>query len=808
MSRPLKLSIMLALALGTTGVLAQSLGQIQVKSNLDQPLLAEVPLLSQTAGDTRNVQVSLASAEAYGRAGVDRAGVPAGLQFAVVNNAQGQAVIRITSTAPVSEPYIDLLLDVKGGSGSVVREVTLLLDPANAPAPAVAAPRSPAAAPASATPAPRATAAAAVAPATPAPRAERTERPEPARHAASSAGSAPAGSFPAVQKGQTLSVFAKQLAGHGGDMNQALVALQKANPDAFYRDNMNALKAGAVLRVPAPADVSGLSAAEASSQVRRQAEDWRGGAARAPSAVADAAAGNAPTGKATGKTAEDRLALVPAKGGDSSATRAGVADGKSQAALASLRQELARSQESLTALQQQGDELKSRVNDLEGINEKNQRLLSLKDNEIAELQHKLADARKAANLPPVAPVAAASVARAAPAPAPAASVAKAATAATPPVAAASAPVPAGSAVLTTTPLAEAKPAAPVAAAPKPAPRIAPPAPVPQDDAWYMQPIVWGGAAVVVIALALLAASRRRRKPAAAVVAAPSLADRFGDDPMFAEEHAVTHAADEDDVDQRELLDELSEHPDDVGLHLELVSLYYDRRDVDHFEAAAEAMYAHVTDADQAEWQEVVHMGEDLTPQHPLFAHGPALPPLPPQTDDEHAALEAFDISRYAGTSAVDDELPPVPVAPVKHSEYHFNFDLSPRQSAVTDRAADAARQSAEPFDEAPAFETQHAHVVPVDHAVQPPELPAYDAAEEESSTWKFDEPAHADTPATGYDSGVDEFSDDPVDTKLDLARAYLDMGDHDGARAMLEEVAHEGTQMQQDVARRMLSDLT
>ena len=53
-----------------------------------------------------------------------------------------------------------------------------------------------------------------------------------------------------------------------------------------------------------------------------------------------------------------------------------------------------------------------------------------------------------------------------------------------------------------------------------------------------------------------------------------------------------------------------------------------------------------------------------------------------------------------------------------------------------------------------------------------------------------------------------EFSDDPVDTKLDLARAYLDMGDADGARAMLGEVLKEGSQMQRDTARRLLDGLS
>jgi len=52
-----------------------------------------------------------------------------------------------------------------------------------------------------------------------------------------------------------------------------------------------------------------------------------------------------------------------------------------------------------------------------------------------------------------------------------------------------------------------------------------------------------------------------------------------------------------------------------------------------------------------------------------------------------------------------------------------------------------------------------------------------------------------------------EFADDPVDTKLDLARAYLDMGDPVGARAMLDEVLEEGSQTQKDEAKRLLADV-
>lgn len=804
MSRPLKLSVALALALASQYAAAQSLGAVQVKSNLDQPLLAEIPLVSQSPGDTKNVQVGLASVEAYARAGIDRGGIPQGVQFAVVTNAKGQPVIRVTTAQPISVPYIDLLLDVRGSGGtSVVREVTLLLDPASAQAPA-AAPAPPVVqqpAPA-APPVARQAAPAPSQPPTPSPAKPSTvASAPPARAPRAPRATAEGGStLGTVQKGQTLSTYAKQLSGNGVDMNQALLALKQANPDAFYRDNINALKAGVVLRAPSSQDLSATATAEASSQVRRQNDDWRGMTARKPTSVADAAAGNAPS-KASPASAEDRLALVPAKG-----NQAG--NGKVAAAMTSLQQDLARSQETLTALRQQGEELKSRVDDLENINQKNQRLLTLKDAQIADLQKKLADARKAANLPPAAasappPVAAVATPEpaasapkpASPAPAPAASVAKAGTAA----------APAGQ-VLTTTPLVEHAAPAPTAVSQpkKPAPAAGRP-PVTEEEPWFMQPWVWAVAGGAVLVLLLLAMMGRRRKAAAAASAAtaPSLADRFGDAPLFDDS-----GIDEEDIDQRELLDELSEHPDDVPLHLELVTLYYERRDVERFEAAAEAMYAHVVDVEQDEWQEVVRMGEDLAPQHPLFSHGASaeVQPNHGHVAEDDAALEAFDISRYADAEPLSDHdtPPPVPHSPQKVSEYHFNFDLSPPRAAGHATASvhghddlDLGPHVDEPL---PAYDdVQPAHSEPTD-------LHVADAEEEAAnSTWKFDEPAIA--PADVYDVGAENFSDDPVDTKLDLARAYLDMGDADGARAMLDEVVAEGTQMQQDVARKMLADL-
>jgi pilus assembly protein FimV len=322
-------------------------------------------------------------------------------------------------------------------------------------------------------------------------------------------------------------------------------------------------------------------------------------------------------------------------------------------------------------------------------------------------------------------------------------------------------------------------AAPAVAKPAPAkPVVTPavkPAPVAEEDPWYMQTWAWGAGAVAVVGLLLLAMRGRSRKPAAVAGAtgASSLADHFGTVPPSGHDGV--------DLDQDELLDQLAEHPDDVGLHLELVSLYYVRRDVEHFEAAVEAMHAHIADSHQPEWQDVVHMGEDLVPGHPLFA-GAA--PMPPRGADEHDALHHFDLDSYASERKAD-ELPPVPQHAANHkvSEYHFDFDLTPRPQHGTAKA--------------PAHESE---------AVMAGKDVEEELETHHASTWQFTEPAE-DMLAEESHHEMGHLSDDPIDTKLDLARAYLDMGDPDGARAMLDEVMHEGTQMQKDVAKRLLDSL-
>ncbi|HEY1588962.1 MAG TPA: FimV/HubP family polar landmark protein [Rhodanobacter sp.] len=798
MNRSLKLSMLMALALGSSQVLALDLGQIQVKSALGQPLLAEIPLHPANPAELQNLTIQLASSEEFARAGITGGRTTIPLHFSVANAGSDHPVIRITSSVAVDDPYLDLLIEVNShAAGKSVREFAILLDPpgtSSAASTAAAqtrverrsepvAPRRPAAATPAAAPKPA-----------------RAASPAPAAATATVAN----GQYGPVEHGQTLSSIARSTAPSGVDVQQMMLALKQANPDAFYHDNINALKSGAVLRVPTSAEAQAMTIAAAVAEVRRQNSDWRAGTPGKPAVVADAAtraaASSAPGNASAG--GGDRLALVPAKDLKEGAAQAGGHAGdKADKSAASLRQDLLRTQESLASLQQQGADLKTRLKDLTDINTKNEHLLSLKDSEIAELQNKLAAARKAAGMPAPAPASAATT----PKPAASTSVAAASSQAKPEAApagtvanAGAAPVAAGSTTMTAAPAVAASSApahtstavavAPVAA--KPAVKHVAPAPRPApmiEQPWYMQTWAWAAGAGAIVVLLLLALLGRRRKPAAALAgkSAASLADRFG---TASAGHGFTGG---DDVDQEELLDQLAEHPDDIGLHLELVTLYYSRRDVEHFEAAAEAMHAHITDPQQDEWQDVVHMGEDLVPGHPLFDHHPELP-----GHEETEARRAFDIDDYAaGGDAVGEASsmpPPLPSqGPKKVSEYSFNFDLThPVAINAASHQPDAA---------------DHADVaVPPAKDTHVPEL--HEAPAAEATSWHFDDAAnthHMDS----HDGDLGEFNDDPVDTKLDLARAYLDMGDADGARAMLSEVMKEGSQMQKDVAKRLLDNL-
>ena len=395
-------------------VAALGLGQIQVKSRLDQPLLAEIPIISNDPAELEQLQARLASPETFRRVGLEPpTGIAADLQFSVALDAQGNPVIRVTSAQPVNQPLLSFLVEVDWGQGRLVREYSALLDtpntvsaPAQPPiqAPVAAPPNvieQPVAAPVAVEPEP---ASQPQPPIESAPAQEPQPQPTPVV-AAPPQPAAPAMPAPAqvdpdqlrVQSGDTLSELAAGLAaGRDYTLDQTMLALLRANPEAFIDDNINLLKSGAVLRIPDAGEVASFSRAEAAAVVRDHVERWQ--ASRAPAPQPAAVAGDAnPTDASAAdaggaRVAGARLEIAPPAGdGNSPGTRSGTSAGGEGDML---RQEM-QAKEDLAARTAEVEDLKARVAELEKLQQQQQQLISLKDSELAAAQQRLAGTREA-----------------------------------------------------------------------------------------------------------------------------------------------------------------------------------------------------------------------------------------------------------------------------------------------------------------------------------------------------------------------------------------------------------------------------
>lgn len=453
--RKLVLAIAAASAL-TSGVAnALGLGEVTLRSSLNQPLVAEIELLEVRDLASAEVKPNLASAEDFSKAGVDRQYFLQDLTFTPVLKPNGRSVIRVTSTKPVREPYLNFLVEVLWPNGRLLREYTLLLDPPlySPQAAAAAAPRAAVTAPAPAprpavTPPPAPVRSAPPAPVAAAP-APRPSAPPPA-----SAPKAPSDQYRTTSRDTLWEIAERSRA--SGSVHQAMLAIQDLNPDAFVDGNINRLKSGQVLRLPDEKQIASRSQAEAIAQVQAQNTAWREGRSLAGEGKRQLDATKRATADAAPEKVEteDNLRLVSAANGKSSSGSEKGANGESKA----LSDKLAVTQESLDSTRRENDELKGRMTDLQSQMDKLQRLIQLKDDQLAKLQ---ADMAAQGKLAPAAPVAAAPAEPAVPA-APAAAPVEPAAPAVP-----AAPV-APSEPVAAAPVAPAEPAAPAVAPEQPA----------------------------------------------------------------------------------------------------------------------------------------------------------------------------------------------------------------------------------------------------------------------------------------------------------------------------------------------------
>ncbi len=837
------------LGLSGTGAYALSLGRLTVQSALGEPLRAEVEIPEITADEAASLKAGVAQPEAFTAAGLEYSPALSSLQASVQRRPDGRAYLRLTSDRAVNDPFVDLILEASWASGRIVRDYTLLLDPPSlkktSPAPTLAQ-----IAPAPSTSTPAQTPAAFSTPkasAEPSPRpspAARAPAPLPAPQASASAKAAAGeGTRVTVKPGDTASKIAGANAGAGVSLDQMLVALLRSNPDAFVNDNLNRLRAGAVLTVPTAESATSVPAAEASKIVVAQSKDFsdfrRNLAGNAPQASVGTADRQA-SGSIDTKV-EEKKAASPTP------DKLTLSKGSMSAKLDEAK--VAKEREAKDAADRAA-ELNKTISDL----------------------NKLKD--KAAE--PVAATPAPAASKPAPAVAPAVPVT--AVTAPEPVAPASAPAPAASAPEVA---AATQPAASEAVAPPPAPKIAAPAPVPPMeepgllDTLLEDPLVPAGAAGLLALLGGLGIYRlRQRKKNASQVDSAFLESRLQPDSFFGASggqrvdtnqngpvsaSSMVYSASQldaaDDVDPvaeadvylaygrdlqaEEILKEaVRSNPGRLAIHTKLLEIFAKRRDTRSFESTATQAFK-LTGSTSPDWTRICDMGLSIDPGNALYQPGGS-----PSAPGEAAAagpISGFGSSTVAQSahaeldtegSGVDLDL-----------DLDFSLDDEPAASAISDVTGGTIQNSAEDtlkmaasdasnaldmdFDlgddlattsaPAPSFEpvSQMPEIslslddleVPLDTGSSAPlrfeatspapvDAPATPTPVAQEGMMEFDLSSlsmELDSPAEAPTAAPDNLSDDPLGTKLALAEEFISIGDEDGARALIEEVMSEAT---------------
>jgi pilus assembly protein FimV len=240
------------------------LGDATVESYLNQPLKARIDLVTRENDDLASVSAKLASAADYELIGASLEDISVPVRFSV-EDVDGDAYLLASSQLQLNNPVIRLIVEVNWSSGRMLREYTLFLDPPvvadQAPIPRIDQRESVQAPP----------------PAVEAPAVQPREEPvsEPAVSQATTTSAPESGEYGPVASGETLWGIAKNWSsGTGMSVNQVMIAIQRENPDAFLNNNINLLKRGAILRMPARQDVERISSAVAFNEVVTQEEEF------------------------------------------------------------------------------------------------------------------------------------------------------------------------------------------------------------------------------------------------------------------------------------------------------------------------------------------------------------------------------------------------------------------------------------------------------------------------------------------------------------------------------------------------------
>ena len=684
---------------------ALALGRVTVLSALGEPLRAEIDIPEITAEEAATLRAGVAAPDAFRAAGLEYSPSLSGLQISLQKRSDGRSYLRLSNDRAVNDPFVDLILEANWSAGRIVRDYTLLFDPSNmrpapvaalvpaipsggaAPAPSVAARNAPVA-PLAGQPAASSIGASR-------PASSSTVRPAAAARAPAAPNTAkPSANADAkqitVKAGDTAGKIAAQLKPESISLDQMLLALLRANPDAFVNGNVNRIKAGAVLDVPDAAQANATPAAEASKTIVAQSRDFNEFRRKLAGAAPQAQVGSAnreAAGKVQAKVEERKTAAATP---DKLTLSKGAVQAKSPA-----EDKIAKDRQAKEATQRVA-ELSKNISDLSKFNTTAGAApagtASTAKSAAAALPlgaavkpAVTASAPAVAATPAPAPVAAASAPKAAassPAAAtPPAVVATVAPAATPAPATAPAPLAALAASAPANTASAAVTASPTARASAPTVPKAVAAPVAEPslvDELLDNPFVLPAAGGLVALLGGFAffRSRQRKKntqvdssflesrlqpdsffgasggqridtsegaaSGSSMVYSPSQLDAAGDVDPVAE--ADVYLAYGRDLQAEEILKEAMRiNPSRVAIHGKLMEIYAKRRDAKAFELVASEAFS-LTGGDGPEWENACQLGRDLEPSNPLYQPGGKPGSAPVATSSGGGAAHAFGAS--------------------------------------------------------------------------------------------------------------------------------------------------------------------
>lgn len=905
------LIILLGFIAGVTlsaSISALGLGGINVTSGLGRVLTADIELVAVNKADKASLVARLASPDIYKSAGLD---YPYGnkFKFQVESRPNGEPYLKVTSSQPINDPFVVMLVELTWSSGRLLREYTFLLDPpgyvAELPAQAKVQPLAPAVqsetesvpavpvepvAPAevtgsietdkSATPPVPAETSAEQDKAKPA---FAIEQGEPETTEEQATGSTvmseiaePNEEWIAVVRGDTLTKISTQYKPADVSLERMLVALYRVNASKFDGKNMNRIRAGKILRMPSQTEVDEVGQTEAVKEIRAQVADWNNYRQKLASAAAERSKSQVTEQVATGKLASSVADKAPvakesakevlklSRGeapGDQAATGAG---GKSMTA----QDRKNAAQEESIATAKAAKEEQTRTAMLEKNLQDMQRLAQLKSSAAALAQQ--------------------------------------------PKVAASAPAAAS----------EVKPTPVVKPKPKPLPVKEEPSLVDQLmamlDQLMAEPLYLAGGVGALVALGgLVWIVRQRKKKSFDVIgqfsepekSSPETGDFTG---MGSHQADADESNEADPISEADLFlnfgrdaqaeeilkDALQSTPNNHKIHLKLLEIYAGRKDLGAFETIVRQLQ---DSGDEEATQQALEKGRELDSNNPLYGgtdtvsgstsvQSPAFNAKPRLVTGDTSTSKAqsvdFDLgtqSVKASPSAEDDflsgalntvsmttaaksapspeeeflsgalntvSMPETPAKPAEEMDFDVSatyppvqgadqqdnsalpdlsdllFDVKgsrPAASAADDETTQLPKLDDMTLNMADGESNDTAKLSEADKTVQ-----AEDGVMEFTLDFpvdeKTDEPAPSAKPAEAGFAGINLNFDDTastaapssdnkddrwqeVATKLDLAKAYQEMGDASGAREIIEEVLREGDAEQREAAQSLLAQL-